>query len=104
MIALALTFVLGGYYYLDILPRVYSRIVLNERQIVQEFKNGTSVSIAWGEIVRIRPRAFLNRIELHAAGPRRVIYIETQIQGFAEIVGFIREKMMGRNSKGPRAA
>ncbi len=98
VIALALVFVLLGYYCIDILPRIHARILISETQISQEFRDGRQVAMGWGEIERIQPRILLGRIELHASNPRREIHIETQIQGFGEITRVIRNKLSGRGS------
>jgi hypothetical protein len=93
VVALALIFVTLGYYCYDILPKVRATITLSENQIIQRFANGQYVAINWRDVARVRGRMFLGRLEVHAAEPGKVIHIETQIDGFMEIVEFIRQKL-----------
>lgn len=93
VVALALVFITLGYYCYDILPKVRASITLSENQIIQRFANGQLIVINWREVARIRGRTFLGRLEIHSMEPGKVIHIEAQIDGFLEIVDFIRNKL-----------
>lgn len=93
VVALALVFVTLGYYCIDIMPKIRTSITLSENQIIQRFENGQLIVILWRDVARVRGRMFLGRLEIHSMEPGKVIHIETQIEGFLEIVEFIRKKL-----------
>ena len=93
VVALALVFVMLGYYCIDIWPRVHASITVDGEKITQRFQNGASIAITWSDIVRVRGRMFLGRIEVFSKEPGKVIHIEAQIDGFEEIAALLQKKV-----------
>lgn len=96
VVALALVFVTLGYYCIDIWPKIHASIEVTEEQIIQRFANGQSIAIRWRDVVRIRGRQFLGRIEIFSRESGKVIHVEAQIEGFGEIVAALVKKLRPR--------
>ena len=96
VVALALVFVTLGYYCMDIWPRIHASITLTDEQIIQRFRNGQSVAINWRDIVRVKGRTFLGRVEVYSRQGGKVIHVEAQIDGFVEIVEQLQKRVRPR--------
>lgn len=96
VVALALVFVTLGYYCIDIWPKIHASITLTEEQIIQRFRNGTTIAINWRDIARVKGRTFLGRLEIYSREGDRVIHVEAQIDGFGEIVEQLRKRVRPR--------
>ena len=96
VVALALVFVTLGYYCIDIWPKIHASIEVTEEHIIQRFRNGQSIAIRWQDVVGIRARQFLGRIEIFSKDAGKIIHVEAQIEGFGEIVATLQKKVRRR--------
>lgn len=74
-------------------PKVHECIRLSDEEIVCRKANGKKIRIRWEDVQEVRDRRLLSRLEVHAAGPDRVIFVEHRIRGYAELLAILLEKL-----------
>lgn len=101
VVGLALLFLGIAIYCFLMIPRLYAEIIIFDDRITQQYNNGSSVSIRWEEISKMTVRRYLSRLEIKGVNSEKVIFIESQIQGYEEIVDIIGAKLNKAERKPP---
>lgn len=98
VIVLAVIFILCGVYSVYTALRLGETVTLSKTHITQKRSNGTPLTLRWDEIVALRHRRFLGRVELVAREPNKVLRLEYQLNGFADLLAEVEARLAARGN------
>jgi hypothetical protein len=97
VVALAVIFILCGIYSAYTALRLGETITLSKTHITQKRSNGTPLTLRWDEIVALRHRRFLGRVELVTQESNKVLRLEYQLNDFADLLAEVETCLAARN-------
>lgn len=93
VMALAAIFILCGIYSAYTALRLGETVTLSKTHITQKRANGTLLTLRWDEIVALRHRRFLGRVELVAREPSKILRLEYQLDNFADLLAEVETRL-----------
>jgi len=87
------SFIVGAIYTIRILPRFKETVLVTESEITHKLADGTSITISWEDGFQLRNRPLLGRLEVISVDGLRTIRLEHQLNGFEELLVFIKTKL-----------
>ena len=68
--------------------------LFSQTHIIQSLADGSEITVMLKEIAAIKPRDFLSRVALISTEPRRAIRIESQMDGFSELMTIVQQQWL----------